>query len=69
MELRLSLDVIVLGEGNTFLNLRNKGVLCVFVCAQSCLTLRDPHGPWPARLLCPWNFPDKNTEAACHFLL
>ena len=47
MELRLSLDVIVLGEENTFLNHRNKGVLCVFVCAQSCLTLRDPmdHGP------------------------
>ena len=23
----------------------------------------------PARLLCPWNFPDKNTGADCHFLL
>ena len=21
------------------------------------------------RLLCPWNFPDKNTEVGCHFLL
>ena len=27
--------------------------------------------PWtvPARLLCPWDFPGKNTGAGCHFLL
>ena len=27
--------------------------------------------PWtlPARLLCQWNFPGKNTGACCHFLL
>ena len=27
--------------------------------------------PWtvPARLLCPWNFPGKNTGVGCHFLL
>ena len=24
---------------------------------------------YPARLLCPWNFPDKNTGVSCHFLL
>ena len=29
----------------------------------------QPHGPYPARLLCPWNFPGKNTRVACHFLL
>ena len=23
---------------------------------------------WPARLLYPWNFPDKNTGVGCHFL-
>ena len=28
-----------------------------------------PHGPWPARLLCPWESPGKNTEVGCHFLL
>ena len=28
-----------------------------------------PHGLQPTRLLCPWNFPDKNTGAGCHFLL
>ena len=24
-----------------------------------------PHGPWPARLLCPWDSPGKNTGVAC----
>ena len=23
----------------------------------------------PSRLLCPWNFPDKNVGVGCHFLL
>ena len=28
-----------------------------------------PHGPWPARILCPWAFPGKNTGLGCRFLL
>ena len=36
--------------------------------AQSYLTLWF-HELEPARLLCPWNFPGKNTGAGCHFLL
>ena len=24
------------------------------------------HGPWPARLLSPWDFPGKNTGVGCH---
>ena len=28
-----------------------------------------PHGLQPARLLCPWDFPSKNTATGCHFLL
>ena len=28
-----------------------------------------PCGLSPARLLCPWNFPGKNTGVGCHFLL
>ena len=28
-----------------------------------------PHELWPTRLLCPWDFPGKNTGAGCHFLL
>ena len=29
----------------------------------------QPHGLQPARLLCPWNFPGKNTGVHCHSLL
>ena len=28
-----------------------------------------PQGLYPARLLCPWDFPDKNTGVGCHVLL
>ena len=29
----------------------------------------QPHGLQPARLLCPWNSPGKNTGVGCHFFL
>ena len=41
-------------------------MVCVCSIAQSCLTLCDPMEP--TRLLCPWNFPGKNTGVGCHFL-
>ena len=28
-----------------------------------------PHGLWPARLLCPWDFPGKNTGVGFYFFL
>ena len=28
-----------------------------------------PHGLQPTSLLCPWDFPGKNTGVGCHFLL
>ena len=27
-----------------------------------------PFGPWPTRLLCPWDSPGKDTGVGCHFL-
>ena len=44
----------------------------LFACSyclvtRSCLTLLWPHGVWAARLLCPWDFPGKNTGVSCHF--
>ena len=34
----------------------------------SCVQLCDPiHRLQPARLLCPWDFPGKNTGVGCHF--
>ena len=40
-----------------------------YLCSvtQSCPTLCDPMEP--TRLLCPWNFPGKNTGVGCHLLL
>ena len=40
------------------------------MCACSVMSnsLR-PHGLEPTRLLCPWDFPGKNTGVGCHFLL
>ena len=40
------------------------------VCACSVMSSSlQPHGLQPARILCPWDFPDKNTVVSCHFLL
>ena len=44
----------------------SKGYVCMLV-AKLCLTLCDPMGP--ARLLCPWDSPGKNTGVGCHCLL
>ena len=49
--------------------------VCVCVCArthtltQSWPTLWGPMNCSPSRLLCPWDFPGKDTEVDCHFLL
>ena len=46
--------------------------LMLCVCVLSCKALSDllrPHGLQPTRLLCPWDFPGKNTGVGCHFLL
>ena len=39
---------------------------------SACLVVSNslwPHRLQPAKLLCPWNFPSKNTWVGCHFLL
>ena len=43
--------------------------LCSPSVAKSCPTLLQPHGLYPTRLLCPWNFPGKYTGVGCHYLL
>ena len=37
-------------------------------CSVKSSSLR-PQGMQPAKLLCPWHFPGKNTGVGCHFLL
>ena len=44
-------------------------ILVFCLVTQSCLTLLWPHGLPPARLLCPWDSPGKNTGVGCHSLL
>ena len=51
---------------NTFLN--NCDYVMV-VQSLSCVQLMWPYGLYPARLLCPWDSPGKNTGVGCHFLL
>ena len=40
----------------------------VHACSVVANSLR-PHGLWPTRLHCPWDFPGKNSEMGCYFLL
>ena len=42
---------------------------CYCLAAKLCPTVLQPHGLQPVRFLCPWDFPRKNTEVGCHFLL
>ena len=54
-------------------SLDKKYLLWHFVCcclvSKSCLIPLWPHGLQPTRLLCPRNFPGKNTGVGPHFLL
>ena len=42
---------------------------CCCLGSKSYPTLLQPHGLQPTRLLCPQDFPSKNTGMGCHFLL
>ena len=44
-------------------------MVVVVVKSLSHVQLLQPHGLWPARLLCPWDSPGKNIGVGCHFLL
>ena len=56
------------GELSKGAGLRKREGMGVGVCSDVSDSLR-PHGLRPTRLLCPWNFPGKNTGVGCHFLL
>ena len=51
---------------------REGGDICMCCAVLTCSVVYDsfrPHGLQPARLLCPWVSPCKNTGVGCHFLL
>ena len=44
--------------------------MCVYVLSRSVMSdSLQPHRLQPARLLCPWNSPSKNTGVGCHSFL
>ena len=50
-------------------NLSNAAAAAAAKLLQLCPTLLRPHRQQPTRLLCPWDYPGKNTGVGCHFLL
>ena len=47
------------------------GISSFLLCYAQSPVMSDPvqsHGLQPTRLLCPWDFPGKNTLVGCHFL-
>ena len=42
--------------------------MLTYACMFGCVLSLQPHGLQHARLLCPWNFPGRNTGVDCHFL-
>ena len=45
------------------------GVACECLVVQLDWIFLRLHRLWPTRVLCPWDFPSKNTRVGCHFLL
>ena len=60
-------------DWESFQTVNKYGSVCVCVCVcVSGLVVSDslwPQGLWPARLLCPWESPDKNAAVGCHSVL
>ena len=52
-----------------FIEIPSHYFYCCYLVTKLCPTLLQPHRLKPARLFCPWDFPGRNTEAGCHFLL
>ena len=50
-------------------DLKVKGQGSQTVCRSVVSDSLQPHELQPTRLLCPWDFPGKNTGVGCHFLL
>ena len=58
------------GRRRTERQLGNRNVcVCMYVSLSVVCNSLRPHGLQPTRLLYPWDFPGKNTEVSCHFLL
>ena len=64
--------VLAILKHMTLAHLFNFTILFPCMCMFNHLVMSDslqPHGLWPASLLCPWDSPGKNARVDCHFLL
>ena len=71
VEYALSIQRIDLLVPKILILLKRLSLLCVsHMFSHSVVSdSLQPHGLQPARLLCPWHSPSKNTRAGCHLLL
>ena len=54
---------------NDFLKYFSPQLLLLFFSCKVMSNSLWPHGLYPARLFCPWDFPGKNTGVGCDLLL
>ena len=71
---RAGVAEILVPGGHMVTHSLEKQLCCtqIFFCLFSCSVMSDslqPHGLKPAKLLCPWDFPGRNTGLGCHALL
>ena len=52
-----------------FLTYYDELCCCYSLFIKPSLTVMRPHGLQPSRLLCPWDFPGKNSRVGFHFFL
>ena len=64
-----SLKASVLQCSAFFMVQLSLGMCSVFWVTSVMSDSLQPHGLYPARLLCPWDSPGKNTRVDCHTLL
>ena len=65
-----SLKFVLLGRSSTFFGaIIGLSKTCVCLSHSVVSASLRPHGLYPARFLCPWNFPGKNTGVGSHSLL
>ena len=60
-------EILLVSWGRPVLMLAPHRTLCVSHSVMS--NSLQPHGLWPARLLCPWDSPSKNTGVDCYSFL
>ena len=66
----IKLQILITQNSGKYCNENTyKSSCCCCLVVKSCLTFLQPHGLQPARFLCPWDFPGKNTRVDCHFFL